>query len=397
MNIGIKSKIDPRIMETLQITSNTQRQIIVYTRDLQHCKDYLSRLGVEVTAELPFIHGCCAKASISQIKQLAQHSMVDYIADDMETHTLMNIAGKTIGVDTLHRRGITGKGVGMAFVDTGLFPHTDFLRPENRIVAFHDVIGGKRQPYDDNGHGSFVSGVAAGSGYSSRGKYKGIAPGTTIVAVKAMRADGSGATSDIMSAMQWLVDNTRKYNIKVACLSLGSSANSLAREDAMVRGVEALWDMGIVVVVAAGNDGPGGSTINVPGISSKVITVGASDDKRTVNPLDDDIASFSSRGPVGRRVKPDLVAPGVNVISVSSNTAYRPGSKYTMGSSVYKSMSGTSVAAPVVAGLAALLLQLDPSMNPDAVKSKLMSGAISLKKDKNAEGKGLVQLRAYKK
>src|SRR5699024_3624198 len=117
--------------------------------------------------------------------------------------------------------------------------------------------------------------------------------------------------SNILAAIQWVADHQKEYNIRVLSMSLGTEPKKLSGNDAMVKGVEALWDRGITVVVAAGNSGPEPSTITSPGISPKVITVGAVDDKRTADISDDTIADFSSRGPVGSRTKPDVVAPGV--------------------------------------------------------------------------------------
>src|SRR5690606_29893474 len=135
-------------------------------------------------------------------------------------------------------------------------------------------------------------------------------------------------------------------------------------------------------------------TITSPGVSSKIITVGAADDRRTVDISDDVIADFSSRGPVNNRIKPDVVAPGVNVVSVKSDTEYQSGQRLRALASSYTTMSGTSVATPIVAGSAALLLEKNPSWTPDKIKEALMNNAISIDGDPNSEGKGIINLEA---
>ncbi|MGI5877322.1 MAG: S8 family peptidase [Christensenellales bacterium] len=368
-------------------------RVILYAKDYAQCRRRLEQLGVHVLRELPIISGYVVDVPGNAVIRLAECQGVSYIAADVETEIQMNVASRVVAADKLHRKRITGKGVCIAIIDTGIYPHYDFLRPTNRIKAFVDLTDekGKQEPYDDNGHGTFVAGVAAGNGFQSRGKYQGIAPEADIVVIRAMNKNGRGSTGNVLAAMQWIADNKDRYGIKVLSLSLGSAASNLQRDDAMIRGAEALWDMGITVVVAAGNNGPESQTITVPGVSNKIITVGALDDRRTIVIDDDGIADFSSRGPVGRRIKPDLVAPGVKVQSVKSDLEYRPGGRIRSGIPQYARMSGTSVATPIVAGIVALLLQQRPDMTPDQVKKWLLDHTVPITRDEMAEGKGLIR------
>jgi serine protease AprX len=207
-----------------------------------------------------------------------------------------------------------------------------------------------------------------------------------------MDSMGNGRSSDVLSALQWVADNHARYNIKVASMSLGSATSEFKRDDAMVRGAETLWKLGITVVVAAGNEGPAPRTITVPGTSPVLLTVGSVDDKRTVTMLDDTIPDFSSRGPVLNRVKPDVVAPGVNIVSVNADKGYMPGIKAERLTKPYTTMSGTSVSTPLVAGMAALLYQRNPTWSPDMVKREILSYANRLTGVVNAEGRGVVQM-----
>lgn len=387
-------KIDPELMKTMGTMSDQTVSIILHSHGdcNDRCQEILKKLGAEVKYEYPLIDSFSVEISPSKLMDLASARYVKYIAADVSVKAQMDIASQEVKADILNNTGYKGRGISIAIIDTGIYPHADFLRPTNRIKVFKDFVKKKELPYDDNGHGSFVSGVAAGNGYMSRGKYRGIAPEANIIALKALNKDGSGNTSDILAAIQWVADHQNDNKIKVLSMSLGTDAKRLSANDAMVRGVEALWDRGITVVVAAGNSGPKPSTITSPGISTKVITVGAIDDKRTPNISDDTIAEFSSRGPVGMRIKPDVVAPGVKVVSVNANKEYESGQRNISTAVPYTTMSGTSVATPIVSGSAVLLLEKYPSWTPNQIKEALMDNAIPIVKNNNAEGRGIIDL-----
>jgi serine protease AprX len=386
-----KHKIDPEVMNTVKISEEEPFRVILYAKECEKCRPIFEDLGIKVSAELPLIKGFVVECPAAALNRLAGHKKVKYIAADMDVKAQMKIASQVVHADDWHKKGIYGSGIGIALLDTGLYPHPDFTMSRNRIAAFMDIVNGRTSPYDDNGHGTFVAGVAAGSGYASSGVYRGIAPDASIVSVKVMDSQGSGKSSDVLSALQWVYENYKKYNIKVVSLSLGSAASDFRRDDAMVKGAEALWTRGITVVVAAGNEGPDPRTITVPGISPVLLTVGSSDDKRTVQLSDDTIPNFSSRGPVMNRIKPDVVAPGVNIVSVNADSGYVPGGKQNRLTKNYTVMSGTSVSTPLVAGMAALLYQQHPGWSPDMIKHDIMNRAARLTGAVNSEGMGIVQ------
>ena len=202
----------------------------------------------------------------------------------------------------------TGKGIGVAILDTGIYPHIDF---DSRICAFVDFILNKKMAYDDNGHGTCVAGILAGSGAASMGKYKGAAPGCHLVALKVLDRFGNGNKEDVLKAFEWILRNWQRYNIRIVNISVGTTYRTRSEQDVLVKGVEKLWDEGLVVVAAAGNQGPDPGSVTAPGCSKKIITVGSSDmlsGKRAV----------SGRGPTFECVcKPDLVAPGKNIMACS--------------------------------------------------------------------------------
>jgi serine protease AprX len=345
--------------------------------------------GCKVKRELKLINAFATDVNAAALRKLALNAEVSKIYYDGEVKAVLDTASPTVGAPALWGNGLTGRGVGIAILDTGIYNHPDLAR---RIVGFKDFIANKEQAYDDNGHGTHVAGDAAGNGSQSDGFYRAPAPEAVLVGVKVLNKVGSGSLSTVIAGVEWCLNHREKLGIRVINLSLGSEARLSHREDPVCQAVEAVWQAGLVVCVAAGNSGPEPRTVNSPGTSPLVITVGASDDAGTPGTGDDTIASFSSRGPTPDGLtKPDLVAPGVNVVSLRS-----PGSfldkqaKQGRVGQWYTSLSGTSMATPVCAGVVAQLLQLNNSLSPDEIKSILMSSARDLGLDPNTQGSGLV-------
>lgn len=258
----------------------------------------------------------------------------------------------------------TGKGIGIAVLDTGIAPHMDLA---GRLRGFADFVYQKKFPYDDNGHGTHVAGILAGSGAASRGEYRGVAPGCHLVGLKVLDRQGNGRTEDVLRAFLWLRKYYRDYRIRIVNISVGTTCSSRRDHQALIRGAEQLWDEGLVVVAAAGNQGPAPGSVTAPGSSRKVITVGSSD-----------MPEGSGRGPTPECVcKPDIVAPGRGIVSCSP---YRSG---------YTVKSGTSMSTPYVAGSIALLLEKEPEMTNAGIKLRLRERARDLGLPRNQQGWGL--------
>jgi serine protease AprX len=314
------------------------------------------------------------------MRPIAMSPHVRRVWGDLKVKALLDVAVPSVGGSKAQGLGITGKDVTIAVIDTGIAPHLDLMYPETRIVGWHDLVNGRSDPYDDNGHGTHVAGIIAGNGVSSRGKYKGMVPEAKLVGVKVLDRKGSGNTSDVIAALEWCMVNQKTYNIKVINLSLGTAAQSSFREDPLCKAVEAAWRQGMVVCVAAGNDGPKLETINTPGISPNAITVGNLDDHDTADLGDDQLSETSSRGPtVDFLAKPDLLAPGTNIVSLRVGRGYR-------------TLSGTSMATPMVTGAAAQIYQKWGNLNPNEVKNLLMRHARQLGLQSNFGGSGALQL-----
>lgn len=282
----------------------------------------------------------------------------------------------------IYSRGITGKGIAAAVLDTGIYEHEDFRFPKNRICCFRDFINGKNMPYDDNGHGTHVSGIVASSGFGPGTKRIGIAPEAEIAALKVLDEKGSGKISTMMQAIDWLLQNYRRFGIRIVNISVGMPVKNWRdpQRDPLVQKVEELWDAGLTVVVAAGNEGPGQYTITSPGVSRKVITVGAMEESMTQRRGFGRMVHYSGCGPVpGTCVcKPDVIAPASDILSCDNHRG------------AYRRRSGTSMATPVVTGVIALLLSAQPWLTNLDVKIRLMETGIDCGISKNRQGWGMI-------
>jgi Subtilisin-like serine proteases len=341
---------------------------------------YIEASEGRVHREMKLFPVVVVEVPYSALELMTYSPHIRKIWHDVKVRTLLDIAVPTAGGLKARDLGFTGKDVTVAVIDTGIFPHPDLIYPESRIVAWHDLVNDRSTPYDDNGHGTHVSGIIAGNGSASRGKYVGMASEAKLVGVKALNKDGEGNTSDVISALEWCMDNQKTYNIRAINLSLGSAAQESAREDPLCRAVSAAWASGIVVCVAAGNDGPNVRTINTPGITANAITVGNLDDKGTEDLSDDVISDSSSRGPtIDNSTKPDLLAPGTNITSLRAGGGYR-------------SLSGTSMATPMVTGAVAQILQKSPNFKPDQVKTMLQRNARNMGMQSTFMGSGALAI-----
>ena len=328
----------------------------------------------EVHGELRTPKGFYGKISPGTIRRLTEQDGVRKVFHDREVRSFLDVARKSSGVTEVQaQEGLTGKGVTIAVIDTGSHPHVDLMKPDSRIVAFADLVGGEEEPYDDQGHGTHCAGDAAGNGHLSEGLYAGPAPEAKLVGVKVLDKNGSGQLSQVIKGVEWCVENREKYDIRILSLSLGAPAFESYRDDPLAQAVEAAWHSGLVVCAAAGNEGPYPGTISTPGHDPVILTVGSADDRNTVDRKDDVKASYSSRGPtLDLLVKPDIYAPGTNIISLSV-----PGSPLeeqmpeNRVNEYYINLSGTSMATPFCAGVAALLLEANPTLSPNDVKSIL--------------------------
>ena len=268
-------------------------------------------------------------------------------------------------------------------MDSGISKHLDF---DNRIIYFKDFVNKRHVVYDDEGHGTHVSGIIAGSGIMSKGKIRGVAPEAEIVSLKVLDNRGRGKEENVINGLHWIIDNGKKYGIRVVNLSFGTLSNDEKAGKKLIDEVELLWDLGYVVVAAAGNNGPGPNSISTPGDCKKIITVGAENDNIKVFVNGKYTYNYSGRGPTKQCIiKPDIVAPANKIISCSN--LWQKGYPYI-------EKSGTSMATPIVTGIVALMLNKKEKLTNVECKKILKENAIDMSMDKNRQGAGLVNANA---
>ena len=374
------------------------RVIVQVTTGASLAEQYVEQMGGSVLKTLPLINAFVAEISAQFLPRLAALSSVSWISPDarivstvkpvkdplsldemLPEHNFLD----TLGVREVWDMGYLGEGIGVAVIDSGIFMDRDFSiipnKPHIRIKMSQSF--NSESPSDDFGHGTHVAGIIGGNGSASGGHYSGLAPRVDLINLKISDDQGFAYESDTVEAMQWVFDNKDLYNIRVVNLSIQSTIPLSYHESPLDAAAEILWFNGVVVVAAAGNrnDGEDFNPIQAaPGNDPFIITVGAVDENGTSKRDDDTVTSFT---PTGMTIdgfnKPDIYAPGVDIISVLSNGSdwfFDHPERVVMDGEYFR-LSGTSMAAPMVAGAAALLLQAEPDLTPDQVKYRLINSA----------------------
>lgn len=345
--------------------------------------------GGKVTSKVPFIHGLAVKLPAKQAKALAKEPKVVGLtlnsrvrSTGLDANQLATSYPKTTRADKLWQRGITGAGIGVGVIDTGIAgdqPDFKDAAGNTRIVANVITSPGAKTPGDGLGHGTHVAGIIAGdsnhraAGDPFKGKYVGMAPGANLIAIKASDDAGNSTVLDVINGIAFAVDHKDQFNLRVLNLSLAADTPQSYKTDPLDAAVEYAWQKGIVVVVASGNRGSAADAVQyAPANDPFVISVGGVDESgnsgRGVR------ADWSSNGVTQDGIsKPEVVAPGAHMVSVLA-----PGSAFqalcpncSIGGQYFKA-GGTSMAAPVVSGAVALLLQARPNLTPNQVKALLM-------------------------
>ena len=386
--------------------------IVQKTTEAANVEEQVLQLGGTALQDLKIINALSARMNARAALEIARSSDVRWVSLDapvvssgcvqcVDTSKLANAYIRAIKADQVWNNSPyrQGTGIGVAVIDSGVNANGDLFTSAgvNRQVADVRFNSDSNQNTSDGyGHGTHVASIVGGDGSESAGKYIGVAPLVNIINVKVSNDNGSAMMKDVVAGLQWVLANKDKYNIRVVNLSLNSSVAESYHTSPLDAAVEILWFNKIVVVASAGNRGNG--AIYPPANDPFIITVGATDDKSTTAIADDVLASFSAYGPTTDGFqKPDLVAPGVNITAriVNQNmglVAAHPSNK--VGDQYFR-MSGTSMAAPMVSGAVALLLQDEPGLTPDQVKSRLMSTANKTWSAYNATQSGAGYLDVY--
>jgi serine protease AprX len=407
--------------------------VIIQPGDTLHARAAIESLGGEITRELDIIHAVVAEIRAGAAPSLAANPGVRWVSlnspvtssgvytygkeqdsrrdgggrpnrdpsdeagSPIDLDRLGNSFNRAVRAADLWNEGpdyIQGKGVTVAVIDSGSF-RTSAIG--NRLIERLNFNGDGGSPDDRYGHGTFLTALIASDGSDSAGKYVGIAPRADVISLRISDDTGRSSEADVVSAMQWVYQNRAAYNIRVVNLSLNSSVMQSYHYSPLCAAAEVLWASGILVIAAAGNSGISG--LYPPGNDPFVITVGAVDDQGTPGLEDDRMASFSAFGSSElNTIKPELVAPGVDLIAyLPDHRSLAIGLEHADNrvSEDYFRMSGTSVAAALVSGAAALLLESNPQLTPDQVKYRLMASANQSWGDYSPERTGAGTLDVY--
>ncbi|MHB8063662.1 MAG: S8 family serine peptidase [Ruminiclostridium sp.] len=325
----------------------------------------------EFKHKFEIIPGVALSLTKDQISQLEQSDLVQQVEYDEPVHATLNTSSNYFGVTKARTdfsvegdrdsapTSYTNNDVVVAVIDTGIdASHVDL--DGGKVIAWKDWVNNRTTPYDDNGHGTHVSAIIAGTG-EGNANYKGVAPGASLIGLKVLDSAGSGTISNVTAAIDWAVTNRSTYNIKIISLSLGTNGSSDGTDSTSLA-INNAFNAGIIPVVAAGNSGPGKATIGSPGAATRALTVAAFAD---VGEKGFYLADFSSRGlTLDGRLKPDIAAPGYQITSASANSTNQ-----------YVTYSGTSMATPFTSGTAALILDANPNLTPAQVVSLITGTA----------------------
>lgn len=380
-----------------------------------------ARLGVPLLRRLD--ESVVLLADADAIRRLQEEPGILGISGDLPVIAATSVADRALAADQaragsaaflgLRRyRGVTGRGVGVAIVDSGIAAHPALA---NKVAAAVSFVPDDPTPLDRFGHGTHVAGIVAGQANAAAavtGLYQGgIAPGAHLISVKVLGREGSGRTSDVIAGLDWVIAHREQYGIRIVNLSLGHPVTEPSFTDPLNAAVLRAVASGMLVVASAGNQGRDAEgrqvlgSITSPGNSPHALTAGATNTWDTIARSDDTVTTYSSRGPTkyDLAVKPDVVAPGNKIVSLEAAGSLLaqtyPGERVAgSGSNAYRRMSGTSMAAGMVSGAAALILEAAPGLTPRHVKMVVQAGAsLMLREGLVASGAGSVNVWASRR
>jgi serine protease AprX len=413
----VAATLDSGKLHVAQITpvtmTNNQEAIAPKSYILQgstseHLNKVVSSVGGNVSREFPIINAVSALLTLDQVKQIKKLGNVR-VQDDRTVITsgkhkhrgkngerVNNHIAEQINATRLHDMGIKGAGVTVVTVDSGANMNGSIGRSlfENssgnkRVLVKYNAFKEKeyyKKRDDKNGHGSHVAGIVSSSIEDDSGNYNGIAPDVNLISIKAFNANGQSSYSKVLDSLNWIFENRHTYKIRVVNLSLGAKPQTHYWDDPINQAVMRLWDSGIVVVSSAGNAGTD-MGITVPGNTPYIITVGAVTDNGTPYDMNDDrVTTFSSKGPTYEGfIKPEVVAYGAQIAQRLKSKNFKRAFKLLPNYPDYSVVSGTSQAAAIVSGVAALVISQHPHISPDNLKCKIMASARTAV-DAEAEG-----------
>ncbi len=379
---GARQDVHPAVDVYADLFPGESIPVIVQSDD-PDLADWVGEHGGTIIQEFDIVGGFQAEMPIELVEALDFADRAEWISldaplmtshrgnDEIDASRLATAYPFAANAAPVWDEDVSGDDVTVAVVDSGINRLDDF---DDRVVRSRNFSRGGLGK-DRNGHGTWVAGIIAGS--DPKGRYVGIAPGADLLNVKVAGKDGSARAGDVIKALQWLVDNKDRYDVRVINISLNSAVADSYLRDPLSAAVEQAWFQGIVVVVSAGNLGAASFAVDhAPANDPYVITAGAFDDRGTADRADDVLADWSSRGvTVDGYAKPEVTAPGVDIVSTFGDERTYLAEEFpeSIVDRHYMRLTGTSASAAVVSGTVALMLEEDPSLTPDEVKFRVMA------------------------
>jgi len=390
---SFKNKLDPSLRNSLLNSLYDTYRVIIHCKSLEtKTVNKIKSLKCDILRHIPSINCICAILTSSAIDRLLEYPQVTYITFDSYAHLCGSSIMASNGVSFQSNYDLTGNGIGVGIIDSGVYPHCDLLNPSNRIKKFVDLVNNIKYPYDDNGHGTFMSGLICGSGYGSKGMYRGVAKNSHLYMIKSFDKLGKGFISDILFSLETLIDEANDYNIKIICLPF----ETLETNKFVLSLFSKLFDLAVlknlVVIVPSGSNKSVKNSIRGLATLSNCITVGGYDS--TSNP---EIYEYSSCGPFQKLDKPNIIAACVDICSLITDIKFiseKNGTKlYPRGiTNLYTTYTGTSCSAAFISGICALLYEnnKDLCFKDTLALLKVSSNLINF--PKYMQGAGIIDL-----
>ncbi|WP_251860614.1 S8 family serine peptidase [Clostridium sp. Marseille-Q2269] len=391
---SFKSKIEEILKIAIKNKYYKNYRVLIICTNLQ--KDIEKKVKLHKGKVIRSIISCnCISAQVSPkaIERLLEYPQVLYICLDPYAYICANSVSASNNVTISQRYSLTGQNIGIGIIDTGVYPHTDLINPTNRIKKFLDLINEYTYPYDDNGHGTFISGIISGNGSLSDGLYKGISPKSHLCVVKAFDKLGKGFISDILFGIENLINMKEEFNVKIICLPFEIPYINHKILDLFSKIFKIALNNNIVIVVPAGHNGNNEGSIKGIATLKSCITVGGID----TTSFEKKPYIYSSSGPFSNIEKPDLAAASVNICSLNSNINYI---SEKMGRKIYPkpleeaytNFTGTSCAAAYISGVCSLLFENNSELKFEDILSLMKVSCTLLPFSKWVQGAGLLDM-----
>lgn len=389
---SFKNKIEKNLRDAMNENIYKEYRVLIKCKKFEdNISKKICNLKGSLIHTINSIRIISAYASSRVIERLLEFPEVEYICFDSYAHLCGSLSvSYANGIKFPEKYKLSGKNIGIGLIDSGVYPHQDLLTPNNKIKYFLDVINNIKYPYDDNGHGTFISGILCGSGYCSDGLFKGIAEKANLFVIKSFNATGKGYVSDVLLGLETLINLSEKNNIKVLCLPFEILEHNPFINSLFKKIFNIAIGKGLTPVVPSGSNPSKEDSIRGIAILDNCLTVGGLDSFKSFKDFE-----FSPSTSIKKIKKPDLLAASVNICSLNSDKFFiseRNGRKLYPSKleENYISYSGTSCSCAYISGLCALLYEFNNNLNFKDVVSLLKMSCELKDWLKYNQGEGLV-------